>query len=846
MKALFGLCALACVPSAALAKPLFPNPQFTTARPDRAMSADFDGDGRLDLAITTVASPPRLGDVLVLHGEGDGTFSRETRLGVGGPALAAGDFNGDGFADLVATMTDAVVLFPGRGDGTFGPGLTTALTGVRDLATGDVDGDGRDDLAVASDEGCRVLFADADGSFAPPAAVVGGSDARFRAPGDGDGGGGGIDARLVALGDFDGDRRLDLACLVHTSGGLDVLQFTRGQGDGGFVSTHQVATPGRVTRLVAGDLDADGRSDAAILLSPPDIGSAPPIMVYFSDPDGVSPVGPLAGWWSWLSIGDIDGDGQADLVSSIWGRSSVLVHTAPRAFSALPDQMVMAPGHALGDFDGDGRLDLVVPQEKTVFMGRGDGTFDIPRIPGFGGLNAFSVATPDLNEDGIPDIVTGERALATMRTARPAGGFDPPGFVWVGMYQTEVAVCDFDGDGHQDMLGVDSDTFFAQTRLFPGHGDGTVSPSFSSVVWGPGKVISGDINHDGRGDFIVANLLPAVSVFLGNGDLLLDETSTTTIAGPHAPALGDYDEDGRIDVVVAADTGLAFQHGMGDGTFGPPVVLGTSPKEWDVEAADFDRDGHLDIAVAGEGEAAVLFGHGDGTFEPRVVVDSGWSFRSIVASDFDGDGWPDLFIAVDNAFFGPVYTLRDGEYFALFHPNRHDRSFGPASTRQAMGSWTYQMTTTDFDRDGLPDIAAATDLGVMLLMNRGVLDSDGDGVLDGADCAPADAGAFAPPAEVSGVVVTGTGLAGADLGWTSQAATAGPATVYDVARGALPVSGEAVACLLDGTPATTCTDAETPSAGAGFWYLVRATNVCGTGGYGSSSDGTPRSIDACP
>ena len=85
--------------------------------------------------------------------------------------------------------------------------------------------------------------------------------------------------------------------------------------------------------------------------------------------------------------------------------------------------------------------------------------------------------------------------------------------------------------------------------------------------------------------------------------------------------------------------------------------------------------------------------------------------------------------------------------------------------------------------------------------------------------------------------------------WDS-AGSAGPGTVYDVARGLaseLPVgSGASETCLAPGITAATTTDTSTPAVGASFWYLVRVRSNCGTGSYGVASNGTPRVTSACP
>jgi len=140
----------------------------------------------------------------------------------------------------------------------------------------------------------------------------------------------------------------------------------------------------------------------------------------------------------------------------------------------------------------------------------------------------------------------------------------------------------------------------------------------------------------------------------------------------------------------------------------------------------------------------------------------------------------------------------------------------------------------------------ARSMYVYELGQLGPADADGDGRDNLADCRPDDPDVFAVPGEVSGLAL------GADrttLTWSSAAPGAGAATVHQVLRGpvaGLPVGGASEACIAAGTPAASVADAELPAAGAGFWYLVRAKNACGTGSYGAGSGGSPRTSTACP
>jgi hypothetical protein len=131
-------------------------------------------------------------------------------------------------------------------------------------------------------------------------------------------------------------------------------------------------------------------------------------------------------------------------------------------------------------------------------------------------------------------------------------------------------------------------------------------------------------------------------------------------------------------------------------------------------------------------------------------------------------------------------------------------------------------------------------------------DLDGDGVGCVFDCNEAQAGAFAAPGEVPDTRFHADKVT---LEWPSQKPAFGSATAYDVARGSiteLPVGGGAAeSCAANGydpvpvAGLVQLADA-TPDPGGGLWYLVRATNACGIGTYGSASAGPERITAVCP
>lgn len=126
-------------------------------------------------------------------------------------------------------------------------------------------------------------------------------------------------------------------------------------------------------------------------------------------------------------------------------------------------------------------------------------------------------------------------------------------------------------------------------------------------------------------------------------------------------------------------------------------------------------------------------------------------------------------------------------------------------------------------------------------------DADGDGIADACDCAPADSGAYDAPREIAHLEVADA----ATVLWDSASREAGAGTVYDLVRGTLQelMAAGSIAgagCVASATSATTFSEALTPAPDEGFYYVVRGRNACGTGTWGDSSPGTPRTHADCP
>jgi hypothetical protein len=328
---------------------------------------DVDEDGNLDLVGAADGSGLR-----VFLGDGAGSWTAvsghpATSGGYGDVVL--GDVDGDGHLDIVAGSPGngagnprGLHLWRGDGSGGFtdatsGSGLPT--TGYwRGVDTGDVNGDGDLDVAACSgygsSEGIHVYLGDGDGRF---------SDASAGLPGNQD-----RDSN-VALADFDGDGDLDVA--AGGAAGVDVYLVAKG-GGGDLVWTQ--SSSGLPDRRMSGVSAADWNKDGSVdlVLSAYNAGSGNGVYAYENTGGG-------AGWRSASSglpddgdyienaVGDLDGDGNADILTagSYGGEYGIHAYYGDGSGSwaesspGFPDN-VQYVGVDLGDVDGDGTLDLAV------------------------------------------------------------------------------------------------------------------------------------------------------------------------------------------------------------------------------------------------------------------------------------------------------------------------------------------------------------------------------------------------------------------------------------------------------------------------------------------------------
>jgi hypothetical protein len=600
-----------------------------------AASADFNGDGKLDLLLLT----PDFGSgatMAILLGNGDGTFQGPVTYPVpNAPYLVLDDFNRDGKPDIAISGgilgSGQVTILINNGDGTFKSPANYSISGnVEALAAADLNADGNLDLVVptgGSSAAISVLLGNGDGTFGNP--IVYASNLLS------------IYSTSIAVNDFNGDGKLDLA-LTDSAGPTNAVAIVLGNGDGTFQSLPLLYSAGLLPAgVVSVDANGDGKPDLAVA-------GGYGVASYFSlttlinrgDGTFTNPVTfPVLQFPYSAVTGDFNGDGNVDIATTSFtqtGGVSVLLGKGDGTFQTHLDSPTAQYPTAIvaGDFDGDGKVDLVVADSTSTsellstLIGNGDGTFQSSIFQTLPGI-VRSLAVGDFNGDGKLDIaaVIDSTNAVSIFLGNGNGSFAAPVQYSTGqmLVSPPVLVGDFNGDRKLDLAVATA----GGIAILLGNGNGTFQPSLLSSAPGDGLLALGDFNGDGKLDIAKITQTGIINVALGNGDGTFQQApgfQIPSILNTQSAVVGDFNGDGKLDVAFASQSSdvVTILFGNGDGTFKGHIeysVPSVSNNANFMMAADFNSDGALDMALAnfGTNEVSVLVNRPVAAFAPRKL-----------------------------------------------------------------------------------------------------------------------------------------------------------------------------------------------------------------------------------
>ncbi|WP_167855287.1 malectin domain-containing carbohydrate-binding protein [Hymenobacter wooponensis] len=387
----------------------------------------------------------------------------------------------------------------------------------------------------------------------------------------------------------------------------------------GSTLTFTPATPFRAGEQIWATLTSALRSNDGTPLAKPQVWqfttATAPSAGYF----GGGPEVPVGSRPRSVAVGDVDGDGDLDLLTANIqapdGTSTVSLRLNDgkggfkNGREAVTFTRAVLNEVFLQDLDGNSSLDLVVSYNDRFSTGR----VDFWRNDGTGSFSSMS-----------PRIALGSGD------------------------RISIAFGDVEGDGDLDLLtqgfsNMDGQAIF-RARAYLNDGNGVFSGITDALSSAYGTA-AGDLDGDGDVDFVVA--FNSARVYLNNGRGTFNPTQEVAASiDPRSLALGDVDADGDLDLLLAnpGSRQVTLLLNNGSGAFGSAqeILVGLNPEK--VVLGDLDGDGDLDLLTlnSSSNSVSVRLNNGAGVFSGSQEVVVGLMPRGLVLGDMDNDGDLDL------------------------------------------------------------------------------------------------------------------------------------------------------------------------------------------------------------
>ena len=542
--------------------------------------------------------------------------------------LFAGRFNNDAKTDFLASCrpgfpagsppTSTALLNNGNGTYTYVVDTVAGSDFLMPKLVTDLNGDGISDLVLLNEgsDGFQVQLGNPDGTFRAPNPVPG------------------LGGNVIVAGDFLGNGRKDLASIDFNTTTTGTLTIALNKGDGTFQKensyTLNATTANRfLLYLSSGDINGDGKADLVVVYG----GTSGTVVPYLSSGNGVFVKGGTFAAGNspgQAAIGRLNSDAYGDLAIPTSTGVTILFGSPSGALMAGHSVPYQNPtgifgsgqGLLLADVSKDGKTDMVFPGSNLVFVykGNGDGTFASPSVYSLPGPGSLTLA----DTKGI-----GNLDIAAIGVLEGSGG-------------VAASIGLLTNDGKGNFRGAPN--------------------TYSALAAG---IVSADFNRDGKRDVAVVNTPTCkapcngkVTVFPGSGSTFFN-AGTQYAIGMHGMAIasGDLNGDGVTDLVVTNGTpgdnaDVSILLGIKTGGFQPAHNFRLGSLSNDVFLVDMNHDGKLDLVEDG----GIALGDGKGSFGDLIPFPDGIAFgydsssnyysTHLGVGDFNGDGKFDIAVAM--------------------------------------------------------------------------------------------------------------------------------------------------------------------------------------------------------
>jgi len=724
-----------------------------------ATADDLNNDGEMDLIVANYSNGTWTNmDSFIYYGGLDKNYKKKEgewafypfkkRLSLPSSSAQkaiAGDFNNDGFKDIVITFsggfweyrdknkegTSPSRIYWGGADDFNADRFTNIMTaGATDVVSADFDNDGWIDLAFANGDG--------ESSFIYYGSEDGYSNKRLiELPT--------IKAHAVEVGDIDNNGTIDVIFACEKGTASFAYLNVKGSFSAGKRITFETFT---AKDAVVADFNNDSFTDIFFTNHQFSLTGNPKLAnrlidsyLYFGSDKGFDnehrqAIQTIGAWGA--NAADLNNDGWIDLVISNYQEyysyevPSFIYWNGPEGFQQTMRTCLYehgAQGNTIADLNGDGFLDVLITSmmgnsrgdydPSYLYFGQSDGGFNSDDRIELPGRETYEQAFADLDDDGNVDILLVNRG-ETNRLANEVwiywnenNQFDPWNMSGLSSYSgLGVQVADLDRNGYLDIIVSNGSPRVADSKKIDGTyiywGSDKGWPVTERAVLPTGLTRAAtvcDMNNDGYLDIVFGNQKKGALAAIYFGDGTRNYSADKRMQFPNSegtgnPGVADLNKDGLLDIAFAHSKDIKLYYQNKDGNFDGPIVIPIQAKTMTI--GDVNNDGWLDLVCPyykGNGRrswySTVLLGSNNGyTIENSLKFPTDGGTGSLIC-DYNRDGYKDVFFYCHR---------KDGSFDEI-------KKYGDHHTNSLL-YWGSAEGFSEKNVDKLPSVGAHYDMGV--------------------------------------------------------------------------------------------------------------------------------------